>query len=174
MDRDGVINADSAEFIKSADEWQPLPGSLEALARLRAAGFTVAVASNQSGVGRGLLSLETLAEIHRAMYRQVEAAGGRIDRVFFCPHHPDEGCDCRKPRAGLFRQIAAHYGVDLTGVPAIGDSGRDIEAARVAGARPILVRTGNRLEAARGAGPGIETYSDLAAAVDAILSEKNE
>ncbi|MGH8495483.1 MAG: D-glycero-beta-D-manno-heptose 1,7-bisphosphate 7-phosphatase [Gammaproteobacteria bacterium] len=173
LDRDGVINADSPDFIKSPAEWRPLPGSLEALARLAAAGRTVVVASNQSGVGRGLLSLETLAEIHDAMCRQVAAAGGRIDRVFFCPHRPDEGCDCRKPRPGLFRQVAAHYRVDLAGVPAIGDSLRDIDAARAAGARPMLILTGNGAEARRAAASPVETYPDLGAAVDAILGENN-
>lgn len=171
LDRDGVINADSVQFIKHADEWRPLPGSLEALARLHAAGRTVVVASNQSGIGRGLLSLDALNEIHKLMHTQVQAAGGRIDGVFFCPHRPGEGCDCRKPRAGLFRQIAAHYRVDLAGVPAVGDSLRDIDAARRTGARPILVLTGNGRRAAQAAGPDIETYENLAAATDAILND---
>ncbi len=171
LDRDGVINEDSAEFIKSPEEWRALPGSMEALGRLHAAGRTVAVASNQSGVGRGLLSAHTLEDIHETMRKQVRAAGGRIDSVFFCPHRPDESCECRKPRIGLFRQIAVHYGIELAGVPAVGDSLRDIEAARSAGARPILVLTGNGKSAARAAGPNTETYRDLAAAVSAILND---
>ena len=169
LDRDGVINADSAEFIKSPAEWQPLPGSLDALARLHRAGWTVVVASNQSGVGRGLLSLTVLAQIHDLMQEQVRAAGGVIDRVFFCPHAPEADCDCRKPRPGLLRQIEAAYGVGLGGVPAIGDSVRDVEAARAAGARPMLVLTGNGVEAARLT--GVESYADLGTAVDALLRE---
>lgn len=169
LDRDGVINADSPGFIKCPAEWRPLPGSLDALARLHRAGWTAVVASNQSGVGRGLLSLRTLAQIHAHMQARVRAAGGDIDRIFFCPHAPDAGCDCRKPLPGLFRQIASSYGIELGGVPAIGDSARDIEAARAAGARPMLVLTGNGNEAGRLADPGLETYADLGAAVDAIL-----
>ena len=169
LDRDGVINADSAEFIKSPAEWQPLPGSLDALARLHRAGWTAVVASNQSGVGRGLLSLPVLAQIHDLMQERVRAAGGEIDRVFFCPHAPEAGCDCRKPRPGLFRQIAAAYHVGLDGVPAIGDSVRDVEAARAVGARPMLVLTGNGADAARLT--GVESYADLGAAVDTLLRQ---
>jgi D-glycero-D-manno-heptose 1,7-bisphosphate phosphatase len=172
LDRDGTINRDSDAFIKSPEEWVALPGSAEAIARLDRAGYTVAVASNQSGVARGLFDEECLARIHAKMRETVAAAGGRIDRIVYCPHHPDAGCDCRKPAPGLLHRLAGHYGVTLTGVPVIGDSRRDLEAARAAGARPILVRTGNgaRTEAAGEAGDA-EVYDDLSAAADALAEE---
>ena len=142
LDRDGVINHDSDQFIKSPDEWKPIPGSLEAIARLNQAGFKVVVASNQSGLGRGLFCMDTLNRIHAKMHKMVAMAGGRIDAVFFCPHAADAECPCRKPQAGMFREIAERYHTDLTGVPAVGDALRDIQAALEVGARPILVRTG--------------------------------
>ncbi len=143
LDRDGVINRDSDAFIKNPDEWQPLPGSLDAIAKLSRADFAVAVATNQSGVGRGLLSADDLRAIHAKMERMVEQAGGRLAGIFFCPHAPGDGCDCRKPRPGLLRQIESAFDVTLTGVPVVGDSGRDLEAALAVGAKPVLVRTGN-------------------------------
>ncbi|MFU8797879.1 MAG: D-glycero-beta-D-manno-heptose 1,7-bisphosphate 7-phosphatase [Gammaproteobacteria bacterium] len=139
LDRDGVINVDSPDYIKSPDEWLPLPRSLTAIARLYQAGYTLAVATNQSGVGRGYYSLATLAKMHEKMQQAVIAAGGFIDAIFFCPHTPEEGCDCRKPKPGLFHQIAAYYQLDLQGVIAIGDSPRDIEAAEQVGCRAIRV-----------------------------------
>ncbi len=174
LDRDGVINHDSDEFIKCADEWQPIDGSIEAIARLTNAGYTVAVASNQSGIGRGLLDLVALSAIHKKMRRQVTATGGSIDHIVFCPHLPDDGCDCRKPLPGLLRQIAEHYGTMLDNVPVIGDSLRDLEAAVAAGARPILVRTGNgrsseaMLEKASFS-PAV--FDDLAAAADWLVAD---
>lgn len=173
LDRDGVINRESDAFIKSPAEWIPLPGSLEAIARLTKAGYTVVVASNQSGVGRGLFSLEMLGKINAQMSAAVATAGGTIDAVFVCPHAPEDGCDCRKPKPGLFKQIAEHYGMSLKGVPAIGDAARDIEAARAAGARPILVKTGRgagAFETLRGTEP-LEVYPDLAAAADVLVRE---
>ena len=143
LDRDGVINRDSRDFIKSAAEWEPLPGSIEAVARLSRTGFTVAVASNQSGLGRGLFDRRALAAMHRTLRRLVAKAGGHVDRIVVCPHTPDDGCDCRKPKAGLLHRLARYYNTDLRGVPVVGDSLRDLEAAVSAGARPILVRTGN-------------------------------
>ncbi len=143
LDRDGVINRDSAEFVKSRDEWRPLPGSIEAIAALSKAGFTVAVASNQSGLARGLLDRNALRAMHRKLRRLVAAQGGRVDRIVVCPHGPDDGCSCRKPRPGLLHRLARHYDVTLYGVPAVGDSLRDLEAAASAGATPVLVRTGN-------------------------------
>ena len=143
LDRDGVINGDSPDFIKTPEEWEPLPGSLDAIARLTDAGATIVVASNQSGLGRGLISPENLDAIHEKMCQAVEQQGGRLDGIFFCPHRPDDGCDCRKPRPGLLQQIALTYNADLGGVPAVGDSLRDLEATREAGALPVLVRTGN-------------------------------
>ncbi len=154
LDRDGVINRDSSEFVKTADEWQPLPGSIDAIAKLSQAGFTVAVASNQSGLARGLFSRGALDAMHRKLRRLVAAAGGRIDRIVVCPHGPDDGCDCRKPAPGLYLRLARHYGVSLDRVPAIGDSLRDLQAAAAAGATPILVRTGNGRRI-RAVSPGI-------------------
>jgi D-glycero-D-manno-heptose 1,7-bisphosphate phosphatase len=170
LDRDGVINRESDAYIKSPEEWFPIPGSLEAITRLHKNGYTVVVASNQSGVGRGLFSLDTLAAIHGRMRRSVETAGGRIDSIFFCPHAPDEGCDCRKPRTGLFKQIVERYNVSLAGVPAIGDSERDLVAAQAVGARPILVGTGRGHETLH-MRPDVEHYPDLAAAADHLIKE---
>ncbi|MDE3020420.1 MAG: D-glycero-beta-D-manno-heptose 1,7-bisphosphate 7-phosphatase [Pseudomonadota bacterium] len=142
LDRDGVINYDSEKFIKSPDEWLPIPGSLEAIARLSQSGFRVVLASNQSGVGRGLLDMTTLNKIHDKLYRAVGLAGGRIDAFFYCPHTQMANCDCRKPKTGMFREIAERFNISLEKVPAIGDSLRDLQAASKAGALPILVRTG--------------------------------
>jgi len=143
LDRDGVINRDSTAFIKSPDEWIALPGSPEAIGQLNGAGFTVIVATNQSGVGRGLFSLETLEKIHARMSATVAAAGGCIDAIYFCPHVPEEECDCRKPKPGLLRQIARQYGRSTAELIVVGDSLRDLEAAWAFGAPAILVRTGN-------------------------------
>lgn len=143
LDRDGVINRDSDAFIKSPDEWQPIKGSIDAIANLHRAGFGIAVASNQSGVGRGLLDIDTLTLIHEKMHALVDAAGGRIDHVVFCPHLPGAGCDCRKPLPGLLAQIGEHCGISLNTVSLIGDSLRDLQAAVAVGAEPLLVRTGN-------------------------------
>lgn len=142
LDRDGVINEDSPSYIKSPDEWIPIPGSLDAIAMLTVNGYRIAILTNQSGIARGLLTLPTLDEIHRKMRRMVEEAGGRIDDIFFCPHGPEDGCDCRKPKTGLFQQFAHKHGVSLDGIPTVGDSLRDIQAAQTVGARPILVETG--------------------------------
>jgi D-glycero-D-manno-heptose 1,7-bisphosphate phosphatase len=142
LDRDGVINRDSDRFIKSPEEWRPLPGSLEAIARLTQWGCRVVVATNQSGIGRGLLDMDTLNAIHDKMVKAVALAGGRIDSIFFCPHAADAICACRKPRPGMLYEIAQRYHVDLAGVPVIGDSLRDLQAAVAVGAQPILVLTG--------------------------------
>jgi len=142
LDRDGVINFDSDQFIKSPEEWKPIPGSLEAIARLNQAGYRVVVASNQSGVGRGLFDMATLNAIHAKMHKLAAQAGGRIDAVFFCPHAADSKCVCRKPKAGLFVEIGSRLHMDLKGTYAVGDALRDMEAALSVGARPILVRTG--------------------------------
>lgn len=171
LDRDGVINRDSAEFVKTLDEWQPLPGSIEAIAALSRAGFTVAVASNQSGLARGLLDRKALRAMHRKLRRLVAAEGGHVDRIVVCPHGPDDGCRCRKPAPGLLEQLSRHYGRSLAGVPVIGDSLRDLEAAAAAGAAPVLVRTGNgaRTEVQLpGALRSIPVYDDLAAAAAAL------
>ena len=142
LDRDGVINVDSDQFIKSPDEWKPIPGSLEAIARLNESGWRVVVASNQSGVGRGLFDMDTLNAINEKMTKAIGQVGGRLDAIFFCPHSADSTCDCRKPRPGMFVQIAERFNVDLAGVPVVGDSLRDLHAAVAAGAKPYLVLTG--------------------------------
>jgi D-glycero-D-manno-heptose 1,7-bisphosphate phosphatase len=167
LDRDGVINRDSAEFVKNIDEFSPLPGSIDAIAVLFRAGYTVAVASNQSGLARGLFDRRALRAMHRKLRRLVAAAGGRIDRIIVCPHGPDDGCSCRKPRPGLLLRLARHYGTTLDGVPVIGDSLRDLEAAAAVGATPILVRTGNGRKTARRLPPALQevpVFDDLAAA----------
>lgn len=173
LDRDGVINFDSDQFIKSPQEWQPIPGSLEAIARLCQAGYRVVVASNQSGVGRGLFDMATLNAIHAKMHKLVVQAGGRIDAVFFCPHAADSRCACRKPKPGLFNEIATRLRRDLRGVPAIGDSLRDLQAALAVGAQPMLVKTGKGLRTLEaGQMPeGTPVYEDLADAVQALLAE---
>jgi D-glycero-D-manno-heptose 1,7-bisphosphate phosphatase len=142
LDRDGVINHDSDDYIKSPEEWQPIIGSPEAIALLNAHGFKVAVITNQSGIARGFYSLDTLAQIHAKMHASVAAAGGSIADIFYCPHGPEDACDCRKPLPGLFLQFAQKYNVDLPGVPMVGDAIRDIQAAQSVGCTPLLVETG--------------------------------
>lgn len=177
LDRDGVINRDSPAFVKSVDEWIPLPGSIHAIAELHRAGFTVTVASNQSGIARRHFDRNALQSMHRKLRRLVATEGGRIDRIVVCPHGPDDGCDCRKPKPGLLRRLGRHYKTSLDGVPVIGDSLRDLQAAAATGARPILVRSGNgrRTEAALPEELGAtEIYDDLAAAAAALLRERNK
>lgn len=174
LDRDGVINRDSRDFVKSAAEWIPLDGSIGAISALSRAGFTVAVASNQSGLARGLLDRSALRAMHRKLRKLVSAQGGRIDRIVICPHGPGDGCDCRKPEPGLLYRLARHYGSDPAGVPVIGDSLRDLQAAARAGARPILVRTGNGRateQALEGELAATEVFDDLAAAASALIQE---
>lgn len=142
LDRDGVINFDSDQYIKHPDEWKPIPGSLEAIALLNQHGYRVVVATNQSGIGRGLFDLATLNAMHEKMHKMVATVGGHIASVFFCPHTPDEQCECRKPRPGLFHQIADRFNVNLKNVPAVGDSLRDLQAASMSGCIPYLVLTG--------------------------------
>jgi len=165
LDRDGVINRDSTTFIKSPDEWVSLSGSPEAIAQLNNAGFTVIVATNQSGIGRGLFTLEDLEKIHDKMNAVVAAAGGHIEAIFFCPHHPDENCDCRKPKTGLLEQITRQYGCDANDLIIVGDSLRDLQAALTFGATAILVRTGNgrTTEQNLPSEQSIEVFDDLAA-----------
>ena len=176
LDRDGVINHDSDQFIKSPAEWRPIPGSLEAIARLNQAGYRVVVATNQSGVGRGLFGMTTLTEIHEKMFKSLNLVGGRIDAVFYCPHAADSHCDCRKPKPGLMRQIALRYGIDLRTVPMLCDTVRDLQAAQAAGCEPHLVLSGraaNLTEAQLGdivaEVPGAEAHRDLGSFVDFLL-----
>jgi D-glycero-D-manno-heptose 1,7-bisphosphate phosphatase len=142
LDRDGVINFDSDNYIKSPAEWRPIPGSIEAIARLNQSGYRVAVASNQSGIGRGLFDMATLNAIIDKMMEMVFRHGGRIDALFFCPHTAAEECGCRKPRTGMLEEIAARFHVDLKGAPIVGDGLKDLQAADAVGAQPILVLTG--------------------------------
>lgn len=173
LDRDGVINYDSDEFIKSPDEWVPIPGSLEAIARLHQAGYRVVVATNQSGIARGLFDIITLNAIHQKMHSAAKMAGADIDAIFFCPHAADDNCDCRKPKAGLLHEIAKRFNVSLKGVPAIGDSLRDLQAGFVTGCTPYLVLTGKgeKTRAKGGLPPGTTVYPDLEAVVDQLLKE---
>ncbi len=173
LDRDGVINYDSDAYIKIPDEWMPIPGSLDAIARLHQVGFTLVVASNQSGVGRELIKLPDLEAINSKMMAAVEAAGGKLAGIFYCPHAPGDHCDCRKPKPGLLRQIEKQFGVSLRGIPTIGDSLRDLEAARAVGARAILVRTGNGEQTLQSldSSENIEGYPDLAAVARQLIKE---
>jgi D-glycero-D-manno-heptose 1,7-bisphosphate phosphatase len=180
LDRDGVINEDSDRYIKSPEEWVPIPGSLEAIARLRRAEYRVAIATNQSAVARGLMTLDTLNRIHTRMLEHIERKGGAIDAVMVCPHGPDDGCSCRKPRPGMLLDLANRLNVNLLGVPMVGDSIRDLEAACAVGATPVLVRTGKGEDSAgRLAGNDLlrntAVYENLAAFTNAFLHcERNE
>ena len=172
IDRDGVINEDSGDFIKSVAEWRPIAGSLEAIAALHRAAWRVAVVTNQSGVGRGLYDETTLAKIHQHMRERVVAAGGALAGIYYCPHLPDAGCECRKPKPGLFRALERELGVSVNGAPYIGDRLSDVEAAEAVGARPILVRTGTGAATeALLAGRGVPVFDDLAAAAHHLLGE---
>lgn len=142
LDRDGVINEDSGQFIKSPDEWRPIEGSLEAIALLNQWGWRVVVASNQSGIGRGLFGMDTLNAINDKMLKSLARVGGRLDAIFFCPHAADSTCDCRKPKPGMLIQIGQRFNVDLARVPSVGDGLRDMQASVDAGAQPFLVLTG--------------------------------
>jgi D-glycero-D-manno-heptose 1,7-bisphosphate phosphatase len=175
LDRDGVINYDSDAYIKTVNEWRPLPGSLEAIARLNQAGYTVAIATNQSGVARGYYDLAELESMHEKMQTLLRPLGGRVDFIAFCPHGPEDDCSCRKPLPGLLHQIAEHFATSLTGVPVVGDSLRDLESALAVGACPVLVRTGKgeRTVAKGGLPEGLEIYTDLADFVDHFLSGKS-
>jgi len=172
LDRDGVINEDSDAYIKTPDEWHAVPGSLDAIARLSRAGWRVVVASNQSGLARGLFSMDTLNAIHAKMRRELAQAGGHIDAIFVCTHGPDDGCRCRKPAPGLFEDIARRYDVGLENVPAVGDSLRDLQAASALGCAPWLVRSGKGLRTLEKGGlpPGTRIRDNLAAIVDEWLA----
>lgn len=172
LDRDGVINHDSPEFVKNTDEWRPISGSIEAIADLSRGGYTVTIASNQSGLARGLFNRDALRAMHRKLRRLVAAKGGHVDRIVVCPHGPQDGCRCRKPAPGLLLRLANHYGTSLDGVPAIGDSLRDLEAAAAAGATPMLVRTGNGNKTASGLPTHLQSvpvFDNLASAADELL-----
>ncbi len=171
LERDGVINQDSPEQVKSPEEWEPIPGSLEAIAQLNRAGYRVIIATNQPGLGRQLFDIEALNRIHEKMHHHLSDVGGNVEAIFFCPHRPGDKCRCRKPRPGLLLEIGQRLHIPLEEVPVVGDSQPDIEAARAAGARPVLVRTGDgqRTERKLADLEGLEVYDDLAAFVDAEL-----
>lgn len=170
LGRDGILNRFREDHVKDPSEFEPLPGALEAVARLNHAGWHVVVATNQAGIGRGLLDMASVNAVHQRMIKLLAAQGGRLDAVFFCPHAPEEQCDCRKPLPGMMRDIALRYGADLKAVPMVGDTLRDLEAARAAGCPPHLVRTGRaslvtEAEIAQwvAAVPGTRVHDDLAA-----------
>ncbi|MBI3547084.1 MAG: D-glycero-beta-D-manno-heptose 1,7-bisphosphate 7-phosphatase [Gammaproteobacteria bacterium] len=172
LDRDGVINHDSDQYIKSPEEWTPIAGSLEAIARLHREGYKVIVASNQSGVARGLFDMDTLGRIHAKMLEAVRAKGGEIDAIFFCPHQPDDNCRCRKPLPGLFLEIIDRLKVNLSGVYAVGDTERDIMAARAVAARAVLVRTGKGKRTLKKSKllADVPVFDDLAAFTEDLLT----
>ena len=173
LDRDGVINHDSDAYIKSQEEWLPIDGSLEAISRLNHGGYTVVVASNQSGLARGYFDIEALSSMHRKMDEMLTKLGGQVDAVFYCPHGPDDGCACRKPKPGMLLDIGQRFNVSLKDVVFIGDSISDIKAASNANAKAVLVRTGKGVKAEKilqtEGKSNVPVYDDLAAAVTAIL-----
>lgn len=174
LDRDGVINKDSDAYIKSPDEWFALPGCLAAIARFTQAGWKIAVATNQSGIGRGMYSEEILKAIHEKLLQAVAREGGVIDFIVFCPHIPQDDCECRKPKPGLVRKIKQYWGISLEGVPFVGDSIRDLQAGVALGCQPILVETGKGISARHQLAdyPALShtlCYADLSAVADALL-----
>jgi len=181
LDRDGTINQDRDDYVKSPEEWIPIPGALEAIARLNHAGWHTVVATNQSGLGRGLFDMSTLNAMHVKMNQLLAKQGGRIDAVFFCPHAPAEACHCRKPMPGLFEQIGERFGVDLADVPVVGDTLRDLQAGVAVGCQPHLVRTGKgaRLNADEitelcNAVPGTVVHADLAAFAEHLIQTERK
>jgi len=180
LDRDGVINEDSDNYIKSPEEYTPIPGSLEAISKLNNAGFTVVVATNQSGLARGYFDQKTLDQMHEKLTMLLAKAGGTIDRIYVCPHGPDDNCDCRKPKPGLLLQILADYDVKSDDIIAIGDSLRDLQAALAVNMVPVLVRTGKGTKTEAGLKDnkqnaelyaGIKIFDNLSQAVDAVLTK---
>jgi D-glycero-D-manno-heptose 1,7-bisphosphate phosphatase len=173
LDRDGVINQDSPAFIKSPAEWIPIPGSLEAIARLNQAGYRVVIASNQSGIARELFDITTLNAIHQKMHAAAQLVGADIDAIFFCPHSAIDNCDCRKPKAGMFEEISKRFKLSLKGVPTVGDSLRDLQAGFISGCAPYLVLTGKgeKTHATGGLPPGTQVFPDLATMVTAFLKQ---
>ncbi|MCG3190228.1 MAG: D-glycero-beta-D-manno-heptose-1,7-bisphosphate 7-phosphatase [Burkholderiaceae bacterium] len=176
LGRDGILNVYREDHVKAPEEWQPVPGALEAVARLNHAGWHVVVATNQAGIGRGMIDMASLNSVHQRMMQRLAAVGGRLDAVFFCPHTPEDNCECRKPRPGLMKQIGSRYGIELRTVPMVCDTLRDLLAAQAAGCEPHLVRSGRaagldaaRIEAMVAQVPGTEVHADLGAFVDFVL-----
>lgn len=176
LDRDGVINVDSDEYVKHPDEWHPLPGSLEAIARLHRAGWKIVVASNQSGLSRGYFDAAALNEMHLKCRELLKPLGGAIDAFFVCPHGPDDNCHCRKPAPGMFKEIGRRFDVSLDGVPAVGDSLRDLQASAAAGCTPWLVQTGNGLKSQKSPELPANTRfaRDLADVAEQLLAEDSK
>lgn len=185
LDRDGVINQDSPDFIKSPEEWIPIDGSLEAIGRLSQAGYEVVILTNQSGVGRGLIKADMLAQIHVRMTDYIQQHGGKIQIILYCPHHPDDDCDCRKPKTGLYQELTDRLNVNLMNCYSVGDSMRDLLAAKSAGALPVLVKTGNGKRTLKTAKRNqnldknqslslddLVVFDNLAKFVDALLNDK--
>lgn len=172
LDRDGVINEDSDDYIKSPEEWHPIPGSIQAIARLNHAGYRVIIVTNQSGVGRGLFDIDTLGKIHQKMCQQLEDAGATVESIFYCPHTPEDNCECRKPKPGMFLDIEQRLGKSLKGVYAVGDSLRDLQAAQAVEATPILVKTGKGMRTLQTSDPildRVQQFDDLYSFVEALL-----
>jgi D-glycero-D-manno-heptose 1,7-bisphosphate phosphatase len=179
LDRDGTINEDRIDYVRAADEWVPIPGALEAIARLNHAGWHVVIATNQSGLGRGLFDMANLNAMHAKMHSLLAQVGGRIDAIFFCPHAPIEGCECRKPLPGLYLEIAERYSVHVNEMVSVGDSLRDLQAAAAAGCEPHLVRTGKAalvsdadIEQWLAQVPGSRAHADLSAFVDFLMERE--
>jgi D-glycero-D-manno-heptose 1,7-bisphosphate phosphatase len=178
LGRDGILNVYREDHVKSPDEWEPIPGALEAVARLNHAGWHTVVATNQAGIGRGMIDMASINTVHQRMMQRLAEVGGRVDAVFFCPHAPDEGCSCRKPKPGLFEQISDRYGVEIKGMPTAGDSLRDLQAGYAAGCEPHLLLTGMG-GACRGIEPlppeyppGTQVHDDLPAFVEFLLARE--
>jgi D-glycero-D-manno-heptose 1,7-bisphosphate phosphatase len=181
LDRDGTINEDRDDYVKSPDEWVPIPGALEAIARLNHAGWHAVVATNQSGLGRGTFDMATLNAMHIKMNQMLARQGGRIDAVFFCPHAPEDGCNCRKPLPGLFEQIGARFGVSLRDVPVVGDTLRDLQAGAAVGCQPHLVRTGKcalmdseEVDALCAQVPGTHVHANLTAFAEFLIRQERK
>ncbi len=179
LDRDGTINADRDDYVKSPEEWQPLPRALEAIARMNHAGYRVVIASNQSGLGRGLFDVATLNAMHDKMNHLLAQEGARVEAIFFCPHTNDDHCGCRKPLSGLFEQIARRTGLDLRGVPTVGDSLRDLQAGAHAGCEPHLVLTGKGVAfkgqaLSRAFPPNTRVHEDLYGFSQWLLHEREQ
>ncbi len=174
LDRDGVINFDSPDYIKSTQEWIPIPGSIEAIRILSSHGFKIYIATNQAGVGRRIFTLNALKKIHGKMIDVIEKRGGRLQGIFYCPHHPDALCECRKPGIGLLKQIADHAGNNLENQPFVGDSLKDIQAARAMGCNPVLVKTGNGLQTLNSLEQTVDVYDDLLAFANTLVPQERK
>ena len=177
LGRDGILNDFRDDHVKAPEEWSPIAGALEAVSRLNHAGWHVVVATNQSGIGRGMIDMASVNAVHAHMLKQLQLAGGRIDAVFFCPHTPEDGCDCRKPQPGLMREIGKRYGIDLKQVPMVGDTLRDLQAAQASGCEPHLVCSGRaagfdaaQIQALVDQVPGTRVHADLAAFAEYLLA----